>query len=354
MVDLTQRSIDIILQNQASTGAYLASPNFPNYRYCWFRDGSFTAYAMGLIGEHSSAAHFHEWAANVINDRSDVVYRAIKRIKTNEPLSDDDYLHTRYTIEGNDVMPNEWPEFQLDGFGTWLWSLGGHFSLTQKPLPETWTHAAGLVADYLTALWQHPCYDCWEENPDKVHLYTLAAIYGGLKAHSRFAYMNNKATMQSIEAFVKKFRTAKGYFVKFIGSDMIDASLLGLATPYRIVQPDDPSMQMRISHLEQSLIRGGGVHRYPTDSYYGGGEWVLLTGWLGWYYADVGKYDRAKRMLEWMEMQADANGYLPEQVATNLNCPSNYETWVKRWGQIARPLLWSHAMYLILHHFLSL
>jgi len=51
MVNLAQRSIDIILQNQASSGAYLASPNFPNYRFCWFRDGSFTAYAMDLIGE---------------------------------------------------------------------------------------------------------------------------------------------------------------------------------------------------------------------------------------------------------------------------------------------------------------
>jgi len=44
--------------------------------------------------------------------------------------------------------------------------------------------AAGLVANYLTALWQLPCYDCWEEYPDKMHPHTLAAIYGGLKAHS--------------------------------------------------------------------------------------------------------------------------------------------------------------------------
>ena len=354
MVNLAQRSIDIILQNQASSGAYLASPNFPNYRFCWFRDGSFTAYAMDLIGEYGSAARFHEWAADVINHRVNTVHRSIDRIQANEPLRESDYLHTRYTIDGKEAVPNEWPEFQLDGFGTWLWSLGEHFDLTKKPLPENWMHAAKLVTDYLTALWLHPCYDCWEENADKVHLYTLASIYGGLKAYNRFAVSDDLAAMQSIKALVKKFKTANGYFVKFIGSDMIDASLLGLAIPYRIIQSKDPSMQMTISHLEQSLIRGGGVHRYPTDSYYGGGEWVLLTGWLGWYYAEVGKYDRAKRMLEWMEMQADVNGYLPEQVPINLNYPNNYELWVKRWGQIARPLLWSHAMYLLLHHFLSL
>lgn len=354
MENLAQRSIDVILQNQAASGAYIASPNFPNYRFCWFRDGSFTAYAMDLIGEHSSAARFHEWAANVINRRADVVYRAIERVQANKPLGDSDYLHTRYTIDGNESIPSEWPEFQLDGFGTWLWSMSEHLRLIQKPLPETWNRAAGLVANYLTALWQHPCYDCWEENADKVHPHTLAAIYGGLNAHNQISTYNHRETMQSIMAFIRKLWVTKGYFVKLIDSDMVDASLIGLATPYRLIEPDDPFMVMTVSHLEQSLMCGGGVHRYPTDTYYGGGEWVLLGGWLGWYYTEVRKYNQAKTLLEWMEMQADANGYLPEQVPTNLNCPNNYEPWVKQWGQIARPLLWSHAMYLLLHHFLSL
>jgi GH15 family glucan-1,4-alpha-glucosidase len=354
MENLTQHSIDVILQNQAASGAYIASPNFPNYRFCWFRDGSFTAYSMDLIGEHSSAVRFHEWAANAINRHANVVHRAINRIQANEPLADSDYLHTRYTLDGDDATPNEWPDFQLDGFGTWLWALGEHLNLTQEPPPETWICAAGLVADYLTALWQHPCYDCWEENADMVHPYTLAAIFGGLKAHSQFTTFEHQESMQSIVAFVRKLRVTKGHFVKFFGSSMVDASLLGLTTPYRLVEPNDPFMLTTVSHLEQSLMCGGGVHRYPTDSYYGGGEWVLLTGWLGWYYIDLGKYDQAKALLRWMEMQADIHGNLPEQVPANLNSPSNYEPWVKRWGQIATPLLWSHAMYLILHHNLSL
>jgi hypothetical protein len=27
------------------------------------------------------------------------------------------------------------------------------------------------------------------------------------------------------------------------------------------------------------------VRRYLGDSYYGGGNWILLTAWLGWYRA---------------------------------------------------------------------
>ncbi|MFO7662332.1 MAG: glycoside hydrolase, partial [Chloroflexota bacterium] len=60
---LWDRSIDIILENQSSSGAYLASPNFPTYHYSWFRDGAFIAYAMDIAGHHESAARFHEWAA---------------------------------------------------------------------------------------------------------------------------------------------------------------------------------------------------------------------------------------------------------------------------------------------------
>ncbi|MCX6035178.1 MAG: hypothetical protein NTV38_09415 [Chloroflexi bacterium] len=112
-------------------------------------------------------------------------------------------------------------------------------------------------------------------------------------------------------------------------------------------------MLTTIFQIEQTLVNGGGVHRFPADTYYGGGEWVLLTGWLGWYYTEIGKYDQARVMLEWMERQADVNGCLPEQVPASLNNPNTFEPWVKRWEPIAKPLLWSHAMYLLLHHQLS-
>jgi len=354
MENLAQRSIEIVLHNQAASGAYIASPNFPNYRFCWFRDGSFTAYAMDLIGEHASAARFHDWAAMAINRRASVVQRVVEQVKADEPLRGLDYLHTRYTTDGDDATPNEWPNFQLDGFGTWLWSLGEHINLAGKFLPETWARAAGLVADYVDALWQHPCYDCWEENPDELHPHTLAAIYSGLRTHTRLTGCVHQETLQAIAAFVLERSRAEGYFAKFVGSNLVDASLLGLATPYQLVEPEDPLMVATVSHIERSLIRGGGVHRYPTDSYYGGGEWVLLAGWLGWYYAEVGKYEQAKVMLEWMERQADVNGFLPEQVPTNLNSPNSYEPWVNRWGPIAKPLLWSHAKYIVLSHYLSL
>src|SRR4030043_1773443 len=157
MIDLFRRSIEIIYENQSESGAYIASPNFPTYQYCWFRDASFIAYAMDLAGESQSAAKFHGWAARVIQDRITLVQRAITRAQTGIPPATEDQLHTRYTLEGKDGTREEWPNYQLDGLGTWLWALNEHLRITSQTCCAEWLQAAQLVGRYLEALWQTPC-----------------------------------------------------------------------------------------------------------------------------------------------------------------------------------------------------
>jgi GH15 family glucan-1,4-alpha-glucosidase len=109
-------------------------------------------------------------------------------------------------------------------------------------------------------------------------------------------------------------------------------------------------MQATVARIEADLRRkSGGLHRYAWDSYYGGGEWLLLAAWLGWYYSQTGQRARAQELLGWVEAQADADGNLPEQTTAYLIAPDYYAQWVERRGPIANPLLWSHAMYLILN-----
>lgn len=82
MSDLASRSVRIILESQASSGAYPACPVFPTYHYSWFRDGAFIAYAMDLVGEHDSAKRFHEWAAATIVSRAELVERAVVKARS--------------------------------------------------------------------------------------------------------------------------------------------------------------------------------------------------------------------------------------------------------------------------------
>jgi xylan 1,4-beta-xylosidase len=45
---------------------------------------------------------------------------------------------------------------------------------------------------------------------------------------------------------------------------------------------------------------------------------------------------------------APGEGHLPEQVADHVQSPHMLRYWRQRWGQTATPLLWSHAMHLVL------
>lgn len=350
MVDnLYQHSIDVILKHQHSSGSYLASPNFETYKYCWFRDGSFTAYAMDISGESHSADRFFHWSAAVINQRTDLIERAIEKSRRKEPLTPNEILRTRYQVDGSNDE-GDWPNFQLDGYGTWLWALGEHKNYSSQPIADNILQAAKKVGQYLHALWNLPCYDCWEEFPDHIHLYTLGSIYAGLTAESALSGSDHGVVLKKIKELILREGNKVGYFPKFIGSNKVDGSLLALAVPYRLMKHDHPLMVTTVAKIESDLRSLGGVHRYDSDTYYGGGEWLLLTAWLAWYYLQAGKTSKADSLLEWVSEQADADGNLPEQVPLNLNDPSHYEPWLNRWGPIAKPLLWSHAKYLIASH----
>jgi len=366
-MELYRRSIDIILQNQAVSGAYIASPSFPPYAFCWLRDGSFIAYAMDRVGEHQSSLAFLGWVGQVIRRHSAKVESVLEKLEQGLPIGEEEHPHTRFTLEGQEAA-GHWENFQLDGYGTWLWALAQHRRLAGGDgLLEQVQDSVELTARHLSALWRSPCYGCWEENGDHIHPYTLAAVFAGLKAvgalehflHRPSNVPNWSATAGNIRRFVLTKAVSDGHLVKMIGPPgmagqggmppAVDASLVGVSTPYRLLAPDQPLMQRTLARIEQDLWRpGGGVYRYLADTYYGGGEWLLLAAWLGWALVEAGVEDRALTLLKWVEAQADADGSLPEQVSSHALAPEYLPHWEAKWGPVAKPLLWSHAMYLIL------
>lgn len=353
MTDLIQRSIEIILGAQAPTGAYPAAVDYPTYQDCWFRDGSYIAHAMDLHGHSDSADRFHDWVASAVTRRADVVEKAIRRRHDGTPLDHDDQLHTRYALDGEDSA-TDWPNFQLDGLGTWLWALREHVDRSGTAIPSEWAAAADLAARYLSTLWDVPCYDCWEELPDDIHPHTLAAIHGGLRSDQALFGRDHTDTLDAITLKLRSEATHDGSFTKSIGRTDVDTSLLALATPYETVVADDPTFLRTLRRIETELRRdGGGPHRYLTDTFYGGGEWVVLAGWLAWHHASTANQAAARELIDWITAQADSKGNLPEQVSVTLNAPERHQEWVNRWGPIAQPLLWSHATYLIAEYHLD-
>jgi GH15 family glucan-1,4-alpha-glucosidase len=356
MDQLVKKSIEILLTHQEETGAFYACPNFNTYHYCWFRDGSFSAVALSKFGYPKQAEKFFQWGAGVVLRYQQKIKKCIEIANNGRDLVASECFHSRFTVEGTEV-PGNWGHNQLDGLGTWLWALAefrrDHFSL---PLSDEIIQAASLVKDYLVALWKYPCSDCWEENEDKLHTYTLAAISAGLRAYSDlFSDPDAADSAEQVKRFILMNCVREGAFVKSIPSNIkgskllpgVDANLVALCEPYGIVDWKDELFQKTLKKIESELLTPG-LHRYRGDTYYGSGEWVLLTDWLGWAYARNGQTEKARKLLEWTHQQASAEGYLPEQVPHALFAPAGYPEWVERWGPIATPLLWSHAKYLLL------
>jgi len=254
MQDLVNTSIEIIKENQSESGAYIASPNFQHYAYSWLRDGSYIAVAMNTVNHHDSARAFHKWVDGVVRRYRHKIGKIKKAIENGDPLRDQDFLFTRYSLAGyEDLTDDSWGNFQYDGYGTWLWALGEYFKMTaDKQLVVGVWQSVRDVLDYLRLVWRLPSYDCWEENPDLLHPHSLACVYGGTRAALALADACDltlerneiNAEVEKIREFTLANGVCDGLIVKHIHpnpdenscvSSIVDSNLLGVIFPNQLI-----------------------------------------------------------------------------------------------------------------------
>lgn len=370
---LLEKSIQIILENQSPSGSFPASPSFPRFHFCWPRDGVFTACGALAGGHAESARRFLLWMDKTLLKHKNTIFSLRKKLDSGTPLSESDFLPARYTMEGDveEAVPGDipfyylkwpeiyslsgvdcssnWPNFQTDCYGAWLWGIC-HYAKTTKDhkILEECRESIDFTIEYLRLTWEMPCYDPWEEYGKERAIGTLGSIAGGLIAINEFR------KDPALQAWIKKIRStlkasakACGFLPKYIGSNDIDGNSLWLFIPYGVFASDDPLTLATVRQIEAQLLTGG-VKRYRKDVYYGGGEWIVLTCWLSWYYTSVGRYAEADELLKWCEAHTENGGLFPEQVFEHLNYPEVKEEWeTKWWHESPSPLLWSHAMYII-------
>lgn len=346
---IARRSVQVLKDGQAPTGALIASPNFPTYHYAWFRDGAFCAHALDLVGERDRARAFHAWVDESVRLHRPLIERAIARIELGNPPPPEEMPPARYNLDGTLEQHGDepWPNFQFDGYGMWLWALSEHLG---EPAGDRWRPGVELVARYLEATWRQPSFSCWEELDGGEHAATLGATIAGLEAA---AVLLDDASWSDSASRVRAYLLDRfvhdGSFTRGPEDVRVDGSLLWLDAPFGVVPDDDPVLARTVERVRSALYRpGGGVYRYLGDTYYGGGEWVLLACSLAWRDARRGDTDTADAVREWVAASALPNGDLPEQTTDHAQDPLMTEPWVQRWGPVATPLLWSHAMYLVM------
>ncbi|WP_309616422.1 glycoside hydrolase family 15 protein [Salinibacterium sp.] len=354
LAQLASTSFTLILSLQDPSGAFPASPTFSAYRgYSWFRDGAFIADGVSSYGTAEgieSASRFFDWCSAILTARADHIERIVGAAANGSPLPDEEMLATRFTFDGHEGT-DDWWDFQLDGYGTWLWAAVEHAERHQVSL-EPWTPAIRLTVAYLQSSWSRPCFDWWEENSAFVHGSTLGCIAAGLRAAARSGALNddeshhaNTAAENILETMITA-GVADGHLTKWLGTDAVDASLLAVIAPLSVINATSLIGLATTAAITADLSVDNGVHRFLGDTFYGGGQWPLLSCMLGLAHAAAGDRDAAVAQLRWAARTATTAADLPEQVADHLLDPSMRQEWVDRWGTVATPLLWSHAMFI--------
>lgn len=185
-----------------------------------------------------------------------------------------------------------------------------------------------------------------------MHVSTLACVAAGLDAVARAGLVDARraeealATCVAIRTLVADRGTGSGHLVKWLGSTAVDGSLAAVLAPLGFVAPASPEGAATIDLLERHLTVDGGTHRYLGDTFFGGGRWPLLSCFLGLAQLAAGNRARAVELYDWAASTATPELDLPEQVGGHLIAPRMRAEWVERWGSVATPLLWSHAMLL--------
>ncbi|MFQ5480336.1 MAG: glycoside hydrolase family 15 protein [Thermodesulfobacteriota bacterium] len=351
----------IIAANDSDVVAF----NRDTYSYMWPRDGALSAYALDMAGYPEISRSFFALTERLI-ERSGFFLH--KYNPSGTPASS---WHP-WLLNGEPQLP-----IQEDETALVIWALWAHYEKYKdiefiKPLYRSLIKKAAdmmmTFRDPATGL-PLPSYDLWEESHG-VHTFTVASVYGGLKAAAAFTRaFGEEARADKYEKGARRMREAmdrylyldgEGRFARMIRmkdgevifvDKTVDASLFGIFAfgAYGAGEEKVVSTMAQVYDKLHLATSSGGLARYENDGYYRvdetitGNPWFITTLWMAWYYieaaADKAGLEKALELLEWTARRSMPSGVLSEQIDPYTNEPLSVS-----------PLTWSHATYVTVVH----
>ena len=340
------------------------------YSYCWTRDAVFITKAFDELNMKKETEKFYELFCKKTQSKSGMWEQRFYTDGTLAPCwgyqIDETasviygiYEHYNTTKEQKFLLDNlKMCENALHFLFKYLENLFGEKEeedLVKKEIIEK-VIEEGRQKDQI---YKHDSYDLWEMN-EGVHLYSIASIYGALKAmlgiyeQVKGKYENNRLKLEQISKNIAKINDEINNIKKFVEENLynentkvlkrntrdekMDVSMMGAIYPFELMGENKKKVLNTVEKINLTLrTYTGGYLRFEQDSYIEGVcPWPVTTLWMAMYYLKAGNKQKAQECFNFVTNGASALGFIPEQIDNNTMKPS----WIIGLG-------WSHAMYII-------
>ena len=299
-----------------------------DYRFCWLRDATFTLLALMNSGYTEEASCWHGWLLRAVAGapaHMQIMYGIMGQRRLLEWEADwlPGYEGAQPVRIGNAAHA----QLQLDVYGE-LMDAFHQARMAKLELDDGTWDIECKVLEHLAEVWTHADSGIWELRGDGQH-YVLSKVMcwvafdRAIKSAETFGLEGPIDRWRDLRDIIhrdvceKCFDPAQNTFVRYYGSNLLDASVL-LLPAVGYLPPTDPRVLGTIEAIEKYMMRDGFVLRHDPREITGEqqpieGAFLACSFWLADAYVLSGQLDKAQALFDRVVAIANDLGLLAEE-----------------------------------------